>query len=165
MTEHRLKPPAAPSRAARAGALALAAAALIAGCGGSGVPTATQRALIRATVRTFMRELAIANGTVACEGLTVGGQGNLIGVIGPELGNFGIDSCAQVVQLTGSQLTPRLRAELETVTVGAVAVSGSNATVRWPAITSPRGDVAAYFGHPPPIRLSYIHGFWYISAF
>jgi hypothetical protein len=165
MTEHRLTPPATLSRAALAGALALAAAALIAGCGRSGVSIATQRARIRATVRTFMRELAIANGKVACEGLTFGGQGSLIGVIGPELGNFGIDSCAQVVQLTGSQLTPRLRAELEAVSVGAVAVSGSNATVRWPAITSTRGDVAAYFGHAPPIRLSYIQRFWYISAF
>ncbi|HEX4034952.1 MAG TPA: hypothetical protein VHX66_10965 [Solirubrobacteraceae bacterium] len=137
---------------------------LLAGCGGgSSVPPARQRAAIRATVRTFMRELAIANGKVACEGLTVAGSQSVIATIGPELGNFGINSCAQVVSLTGGQLSAALRRELASVTVGAVALHGSNATVRWSAVTSRFGDVAAYFGHPKAMILSEIRGFWYIN--
>lgn len=114
-------------------------------------------------MRTFLRELAVGNGKVACEGLTVSGSASVIATIGPELGNFGINSCAQVVSLTGGQLSAALRRELATVAVGAVALHGSRATVRWSAVRSRFGDVAAYFGHPRALTLSDIRGFWYIS--
>lgn len=110
-----------------------------------------------------MRELALANGKVACEGLTVAGSQSVIATIGPELGNFGINSCVQVVSLTGGQLTAALRRELANVSVGAVALHGASATVRWSAVTSRYGDVAAYFGHPKALILSEIRGFWYLS--
>jgi hypothetical protein len=155
-----------PSR--RVGARCLAAivlAAALAGCGGKSVPAATQRADVRATIRTFMRELAAGNGQVACEGLTVGGQSSMISVVGPELGNFGIDSCAQVVQVTGSELTAKLRRELASVTVGAVKLDGAGATVPWSSIRSPAGDISSYFGHARPLELLDIHGFWYLSRF
>jgi hypothetical protein len=155
-----------PSRRAGAGCLvAIALAAALAGCGGKSVPSATQRVEIRATVRTFMRELAAGNGQVACEGLTVGGQSSMISVVGPELGNFGIDSCAQVVQVTATELTAKLRRELSSVTVGAVELHGAGATVSWSSIRSPVGDVSGYFGHARPLELLDIHDFWYLSRF
>jgi hypothetical protein len=51
------------------------------------------------------------------------------------------------------------------VRVGAVALDGSAATVQWSAITSPFGDVAAYFGHPKPVTLTELAGYWEISSF
>jgi len=150
-------------RAGAGAAAALTVVALLAGCGTS-VSPATQRAEIRGTLDTFMRELAAGDGTIACERLTSAGQASVIHTIGPELANFGIDTCAQVVHLTGTQLTPRLRGELAGVMVGAVAVHDSTATVRWSAITSPAGDVAAYFGRPKPVTLSNVDGVWRISA-
>jgi hypothetical protein len=149
-------------------AAALALAALIlTGCGGGakGSSAATQREAVRATLRTFLRELSVGHGQIACEGLTSAGASSVIGVIGPELGNFGINSCAQVVQVTGSQLTSKLRRELASAKIGAVALHGSGATVAWSAITSPGGDVGAYFGHPRPVRFAYLRGYWYISSF
>jgi hypothetical protein len=149
-------------RAIAAGAVALAVAA----CGGG--PTGTQgdqRAAIRRTIVTFMRELAAGNGMVACEGLTVGGASSLAAAIGPELGNFDISGCVQVVDVSGSELTPQLRTALASVTVGAVRLSGSNATVRWSAVTSPAGDVAAYFGRARWISLVWVKSFWYIDGF
>jgi hypothetical protein len=145
--------------------VAIALAAVLAGCGGKGVPAATQRADVRATIRTFMRELAAGNGQVACEGLTFGGQSSMIAVVGPELGNFGIDSCAQVVGVTGEELTAMLRRELASVKVGAVELHGTTATVPWSSIRSALGDASAYFGHAKPLELADIHGFWYISRF
>jgi hypothetical protein len=112
-----------------------------------------------------MRELAAANGKVACEGLTAAGQGSLIQTIGPELGNFGIETCAQVVQVTGVQLAPKVRSELASVTVGAVTLHGSTATVQWAAIVSPAGNVASFFGHPKAVQLADVDGFWEISSF
>ena len=67
--------------------------------------------------------------------------------------------------MTGSELTARLRRELASVRVGAVALDGSAATVQWSAITSPFGDVAAYFGHPKPVTLTEPAGYWEISSF
>jgi hypothetical protein len=148
-----------------AAAMALAAV-ILAGCGGGArePSAAAQRNAVRATLATFLRELSAGHGQIACEGLTAAGASSVIGVIGPELGNFGIDSCAQVVQVTGSQLTPALRRELASVRIGAVALHGSSATVAWSAITSPGGDLGAYFGHPRPVRFAYLNRFWYISS-
>jgi hypothetical protein len=149
----------------RAGAVVVAAV-LLAGCGGrGGAPSAaTERRAVRATVRTFMRALAAADGASACAALTGSGQSSVIATIGPELGNFGIDSCAQVVQVTGAQLGAGLRRELAGAQVGAVALHGVRATVRWSAVTSPSGDIAAYFGRAEPIDLVETDGSWKISA-
>jgi hypothetical protein len=143
--------------------VALAVALLLAGCGAS-VQPAKQRLKIRATLTTFMRELAAANGRVACQGLTPAGQASVINTIGPELGHFGIDTCAQVVEITGGQLTPKLRRELENVTVGSVTLRGSTASVKWAAIVGPSGSVASFFGHRGAVRLLDVHGFWEISS-
>jgi hypothetical protein len=151
-------------RSALGAVVALALASQLTGCGKT-VPPATQRVKVRSTLSTFMRELAAANGKVACEGLTAAGQDSLIRTIGPELGNFGIETCAQVVQVTGFQLTAKVRRELASVTVGAVSLHGSTATVQWAAITSPAGNVASFFGHPTAVKLADVDGFWEISSF
>ena len=151
-------------RAAIGAVLALALASQLAGCGKS-VPPAKQRGEVRSTISTFMRELAAANGKVACEALTAAGQGSLIQTIGPELGNFGIETCPQVVQVTGFQLAAKVRRELASVTVGAVTLHGSTATVQWAAIQSPAGNVASFFGHPKAVQLADVHGFWAITSF
>jgi len=145
------------------GAAALTLAAVLAGCGASASPTA-QSGEIRDTIRTFMRGLAEADGARACRVLTPAGQASVIKTVGPELKNFGIDTCAQVVHLTGIQLTAKLREELASATVGAVALHGSTATVRWSAITSPGGDVGAFFGNPRPVTLVDVDGVWRISS-
>jgi len=144
-------------------AAAVAVAVALAACGGgpSG-SAASQRAAVRRTVVTFMRELAAGNGTVACEGLTVGGASSLAATLGPELGNFGIDGCVQVVGVIGSGLSATLRGELDRATVGAVTLNGSNAAVRWSAL--PRA-VAAFFGSSKPIALVWEKGFWYLDGF
>jgi hypothetical protein len=155
-----------PVRATATGCLlAIALAGVLAGCGSSRPPSGTQRSAVRATIRTFMSELAAGNGKVACEGLTLGGQSSMIAVVGPELGNFGIDTCAQVVHVTAVELTTSLRRELASVAVGAVELHGTSATVPWSSIHSPAGDVSAYFGHAKPLELDEIRGFWYISRF
>lgn len=148
------------SRPATACACALA---LLAGaCGGGADPGA--RSHIRATIVTFMRELATANGKVACEGLTAAGQNAVIGALGPELANFGIDTCAQTVQLTGTQLSARLRQELLAVRVGSISVSGTRASVRWSQISSPDGAPAAFFRRHGSLRLIETGGFWLIDG-
>jgi hypothetical protein len=154
-----------PVRRAGAGS-AVALALVLAGCGsnGSSVSPATQRVEIRDTLGTFLRALAAADGTAACRELTPTGQASVIHAIGPELTNFGINTCAQVVHVTGAQLTPKLRRELTTATVGAVTLAGSSATVQWSAITSPAGDVGAFFGHPKPVRLVEVKGGWEIES-
>ena len=138
-------------------------ALLVCSCGGANPVAPSARAHIRATIVTFMRELAAANGKVACEGLTDSGQNSVIGAIGPELANFGIDTCAQTVAVTGSQLTAKLRRALLAVRVGSVSVTGSSAIVSWSQITSPSGDLAAFFGHPRTMRLRATGGFWQID--
>jgi hypothetical protein len=150
-------------RASAGGACALAL--LLCSCGGGAVKPAgpAARAHIRATIVTFMRELAVANGKVACEGLTNSGQNSVIGALGPELANFGIDTCSQTVALTGSQLAPTLRRALAAVRVGSVSLAGSRASVDWSQITSPEGDLAAFFGHPKTMRLLETAGFWQID--
>ena len=150
-------------RPRRAGAV-FVAATVLAGCGGGGVPPGTQRREVRATVRTFIRELAAADGATACAALTSHGESSVIATIGPELGNFGIDSCAQVVHVTGTQLSPALRRELASVQVRAVSLHGARATVRWSAVTSRFGDAAAYFGAARAIELVYADGSWKISS-
>jgi hypothetical protein len=152
--------------ARRGGACALAAVTLAAtGCGGSSpAASAVARTAVRATIVTFMRELAAADGKVACEGLTTAGQNSVIHAIGPELANFGIFDCAGTVTVTGKQLAPRLRRALLDVHVGAVALAGARASVRWSAVTSPIADLAAFFGHPAMLRLRETDGFWQIDA-
>jgi hypothetical protein len=153
------------SRATRSWAAALAALALLAaGCGGGGVSAAAQRKAVRATIVTFMRELAAGDGKVACGGLTAAGQNSVIHAIGPELANFGLFTCDQAVTVTGSQLSARLRRALLEVRVGAVALSGSRASVRWSEVSSAGGDLAAFFGHPPALRLVQTKGFWQIDS-
>ena len=110
-----------------------------------------------------MRELAAGDGRVACGGLTASGQSSVIGVLGPELANFGIDTCAGTVQVTGYQLTRALRRQLLTVRVGAVKLRDSTATVEWSQIQSPNGSLSALFGHSPAVLLRRIRGFWAIS--
>jgi hypothetical protein len=151
-------------RGAAAGA-ACALALALCSCGGARKPAAepSARAHIRATIVTFMLELAAANGKVACEGLTNPGQNSVIGALGPELANFGIDTCSQTVTLTGSQLAPKLRRALEAVRVGSISVAGARARVNWSQITSPDGDLAAFFGHPKTMRLRASEGFWQID--
>jgi hypothetical protein len=144
-----------------AGACALAL--LVCACGGATEP-AHAREHIRATVVTFMRELAVGNGKVACEGLTDAGQNSAIGALGPELANFGIDTCAQTVQVTGAQLSAKLRRELLGVRVGSISVSGTTASVPWSQIASPGGDVADFFGRHGAVRLLYKSGFWFIDS-
>jgi hypothetical protein len=144
-------------------AAACALALLACSCGSASVP-AHAREHIRATVLTFMRELAAGNGRVACEGLTDAGQNSAIGALGPELANFGIDTCAQTVQITGAQLSAKLRRELLSVRVGSISVSGNTASVRWSQIASPDGDVAAFFHRHGAVRLLYKNGFWFIDS-
>ncbi len=142
-------------------ALALALAA----CGGGGPKApapAASKASVRRTIVTFTRELAAGNGRVACGGLTASGQSSVIGVLGPELANCGIDTCAGTVQVTGYQLTKVLRRELLTVRVGAVKLSASTAT-EWSQIQTTAGSLSALFGHPPAVTLRRIRGFWAIS--
>jgi hypothetical protein len=146
-----------------AATIAVALALALAGCGGgpSG-SVASQRAAVRRTIVTFMRELAAGNGAVACEGLTVGGASSLTAALGPELGNFGIDGCVGIVGVIGSGLSATLRDELARVTVGAVTLDGSKATVRWTALPS---AVAAFFGSSKPIALIWEKKFWYLDGF
>jgi hypothetical protein len=153
-----------PARSLLRCVVAIAAAALLlAACGGGPSGSLTsQRAAVRRTIVTFMREFAAGNGTVACEGLTVGGAASLTAAVGPELGNFGINGCVAVIGATASELNATLRNELETVTVGTVALHGSNATVRWSAL--PRA-VATYFSSTTPLRVIWEHNFWYINGF
>jgi hypothetical protein len=140
-----------------------AVAIALAGCGGgpSGSP-ASQRAAVRRTIVTFMRELAAGNGMVACGGLTVGGASSLSATLGPELGNFGINGCVGVVGVIGSGLSATLRDDLTTVTVGAVALDGSKATVAWSGLPT---AVAAFFGSSKPIALVWEKSFWYVNSF
>jgi hypothetical protein len=145
-------------------AAACALALLACSCGGGGGVPPQARAHIRATIVTFMRELAAGNGKVACEGLTAAGQNSAIGAIGPELANFGIFTCAQTVQVTGAQLSAKLRRELLAVRVGSISLSGTRASVRWSQITSPGGDVAAFFRRHGAVRLLYINNFWFIDS-
>jgi hypothetical protein len=58
-----------------------------------------------------------------------------------------------------------LRRELASVTVGAVELHGTNATVPWSSIRSSVGDVSAYFGHAKALELADIRGSWYLSRF
>jgi hypothetical protein len=141
----------------------IAVALALAGCGGgpSG-SAASQRTAVRRTIVTFMRELAAGNGMVACEGLTVGGASSLSATLGPELGNFGIDGCVAVVGVIGSGLSATLRNQLANVTVGAVTLDGSKATVSWSALPS---AVAAFFGSSKPITLIWEKNFWYVDGF
>jgi hypothetical protein len=144
-------------------AAACALALLACSCGGTATPPQA-RAHIRATIVTFMRELAAGNGKVACEGLTNAGQNSVIGALGPELANFGIFTCAQTVQVTGAQLSAKLRRELLATRVGSISLSGTRASVRWSQITSPVGDLAAFFRRHGAVRLLYADDFWFIDA-
>jgi hypothetical protein len=144
--------------------LATCALALPACSCGAGAPPPHARAHIRATIVTFMRELAAGNGKVACEGLTAAGQNSAIGAIGPELANFGIFTCAQTVQVTGAQLSAKLRRELLAVRVGSISLSGTHASVRWSQITSPGGAGAAVFRRHAAVRLLYSDDFWLIDS-
>ena len=138
------------------------ALALTACGGGPSGSAASQRSAIRRTIATFMREFAAGDAMVACEGLTVGGASSLTTAVGPELGNFGIDGCVAVIRVTASELPSAVRRELSAVTVGAVTLNGSSATVEWSAL--PR-SVAAYFGSAKPIEMIWEHNFWYINGF
>jgi len=111
-----------------------------------------------------MREFAAADGTAVCDRLTSRGQESVIQTIGPELTHFGINGCAPVVRVTALQLTRKQRRELRQATVGAVALNGPNATVPWSEISSPGGDVAAYFGRSKPISLVQSNGTWLIDS-
>jgi len=62
----------------------------------------------------------------------------------------------------GSGLSATLRGELSRVTVGAVALDGSKATVRWSALPD---AVAAFFGSSKPIALIWEKNFWYVNGF
>jgi hypothetical protein len=150
-----------------AGAL-VAFVSLLAACGGGGATTTTspvaQRAEIRGAIRTFLRGLAAADGASACSVLTPAGRKSVIAAIGPELKNFDIHGCEQVVHWTGIQLSAALRRQLKTAVVGAVALAGATATVQWSAITSPAGDVAGFFARRKPLSLVEVDGAWRIGS-
>jgi hypothetical protein len=155
--------PRSPRPLIRCAAASVALAVLLAACGGgpSG-SAASQRTAIRRTIVTFMREFAAGDGMVACEGLTVGGASSLTTAVGPELGNFGINGCVSVIRVTASELPAAVRSALDAVTVGAVTLNGTYATVQWSEL--PRA-VAAYFASATPIKMIWEHHFWYIDGF
>lgn len=140
---------------------------LLAACGGSSPATilpAAQRAQVRSTIVGLLRDFAAGDGKAVCARLTATGQASVIRAVGPELTNFGITSCEDVVRVTAPQLGAALRKELRDATVGGVTLSGTIATVAWSQISSPEGDLGAFFGHPKPLRLVEVDGVWRISA-
>lgn len=141
-----------------------ASALLLAACGSTHAAPAKQRSDVRVTVTGLLRDLAAGNGAAVCARLTTAGRSSLIKAVGPELSNFGITSCEQVVHITGMQLSAQLRSELRHAAVGVVAVHGSRATVRWADVTSPQGDLGAFFGHPPALQLVAANGAWLVSS-
>ena len=152
-----------PSSALRAAAL-VALALLPAACGSKQASPAEQQAQVRTAVAGMLHDLAAADGRAVCAGLTEAGQASVIKAVGPELTNFGIDDCDQVVHITGTQLTPKLRAELRHATVGDVSLQGDTATVQWSEIRSPGGDLGAFFGHPRALTLVDVNGTWLVSS-
>jgi hypothetical protein len=142
----------------------VALALLLAGCGSKHVAPTAQRAQVRATVASLLHDFAAGNGQAVCARLTTAGETSLIKTVGPELVNFGITRCDQVVHVTATQLSAQVRNELRHATVGAVALQGGKATVEWSEIRSPEGDLGAFFGHPRPVMLLAVNGVWLVSA-
>ena len=142
----------------------VAVALLLAGCGSKHVSPSAQRAQVRTTVVSLLRDFAAGDGQAVCARLTTSGRTSLIKTVGPELQNFGITRCDQVVHVTAVQLTARIRGALRHATVGAVALQGSTATVEWSQIKSASGDLGAFFGHPRPLTLVAVKGGWLVSA-
>lgn len=140
----------------------LALATLLAGCGGASA--AKERVDIRHTISSFLFALARGAGEGACAHSTPGGQQEIVSVLGPELQNFDIYGCADVVYVTGAQMKPALRRVLETATVATVNLHGSKASVDWSQVRSPHGNVGAVIGTTKPIRLIDSYGVWLITA-
>jgi hypothetical protein len=142
----------------------VALALLLAGCGAKHVSQAAQRTQVRTTVVSFLRDFAAGDGQAVCARLTTSGRTSLIKTVGPELANFGITRCDQVVHVTAMQLPAKIRDELRQATVGAVVLKGSTATVEWSEIGSSEGDLGAFFGHPRALTLVAVKDAWLVSA-
>jgi hypothetical protein len=139
----------------------VALATLLAGCGGTSATK--ERVDIRHTISSFLSALARGAGD-GCAHATPAGQQEIVSVLGPELQNFDIYGCADVVYVTGAQMKPALRRVLETATVATINLHGDTASVDWSQVRSPHGDVAAVIGTTKPIRLIDSYGVWLITA-
>ena len=149
-------------RTAAALTVALSAAPLLAGCGGSSAPR--DREQIRAVISSFLDALAHGNGTVACAHATPAGQKAIVSAIGPELQNFDIYGCKSAVYVTGAQMKPASRRALETARIATIALSASRASIPMSTITSPNGNVAIELGTNKPVRLVKSYGVWLITS-
>jgi hypothetical protein len=135
---------------------------LVAACGSSS--PASQRKAIRAVVTNFLYALAHGDGDVACAHATPSGQQKIVNAIGPELQNFDIYGCADVVYTTGAQMTAAHRKSLETARVGKIALQKSTATIPLSSLTSPDGSVDVVLGTKAPVRLIDSYGVWLIIS-
>jgi hypothetical protein len=151
-------------RHAAALAVALSAALLLAGCGGSSAPAPHDREQIRAVVSSFLDALAHGNGTVACAHATPAGQKAIVSAVGPELQNFDIYGCKSAVYVTGAQMKPASRRALETARIATITLSASSASIPVSTITSPNGNVAIELGTNKPVRLVKSYGVWLIAS-
>ena len=136
--------------------------ALLAACGGSS-PSAS-RAAVRAVLRSFLHAVAKGDGRVACGHGTPAGQQKIVAALGPELQNFDIYGCDDVVYVTGAQMSRANRLRLETARITRVELDGSHATVPLASLTSPHGPISTELGKVGPIRLVESYGVWLITA-
>jgi hypothetical protein len=149
-------------RLAAALLVALSAALLLAGCGGSSAPR--DREQIRAVVLSFLDALAHGNGTVACAHATPAGQKAIVSAVGPELQNFDIYGCKSAVYVTGAQMKPAARRALETARIATITLSATTASIPMSKITSPNGNVPVELGTNKPLRLVKSYGVWLITS-
>jgi hypothetical protein len=147
-------------RQGTAALLTLAAIALLAACGGA---SPAKRAVIRSVIASYLRGVAHGDGNAACAHATPSGQNKIVSVLGPELQNFDIYGCSDVVYVTGAQMSKQNRRILDSVKVGTVTIDGSTASVDATQITSPYGSAAALIGTTAPIRLVDSYGVWLIT--
>jgi len=135
---------------------------LLVACGGGS--TTGDRAAIRSVLTSFFNALAHGDGRVACAHASPPGQQRIVATIGPELQNFGIYGCADVVYVTGAQMKPAGRRALETARIARITVNGTKATVALSALSSPNGSVAVELDTQAPIRLVDSYGVWLITS-
>jgi hypothetical protein len=158
----RSQPSTRQSHRRAAGALAaLAAAVALAGCGSPS--PAKERSDIRGVITDFLGALGRGEAYTACAHATPAGQGQIVHVLGPELTNFGINGCLNVLYVIHKDMKRPLREILQTATVGRVQLHGDSATVRWSAVSSPRGELGSAIQQTHPIELTRTNGVWLLT--
>lgn len=157
-----MKPQRRQSWTRRIGACSACALALVLTSCGSASP-AQDRSAIRKVLTSFLFAVARGAGDTACAHATPAGQQTIVNAVGPELQNFQIYGCADVVYVTGAQMSKANRAILEHAYVGKIALHGSHATVAWSQIASPTGNTSDVFPQRTPIQLTEASGVWLIT--